>query len=409
MKLSKKILGLSLVALASTACDEATTNNPGTAARDDLNPPTGLVTITGDKSVTLRWLGNNTEADFQGYQVFMAKGDVTGMLGSAAWTAVYPTGNSLTSGSVPRCKDNNDLFKKFGFPESKNSCEGDTATDSETTPSSALADEAPEETLPFVQCDGKSNSNVSLPASGKVLGSQECKVTGLTNGETYSFVVMSVMGTDFSKVSWTSNFVSDTPANVAMSSVEIVIEQNSFHFLSHADLLSTIKSGAKLTADKFAKAGTCHTTAGSKEDICSIGKGPNKSTNPGGLYFGRYGGSKPARVFFSTPKDHASEAIVYLYRGGQTFDPQTPDVVATSVPGDMANNDRETNYGSGNLLEVLGNEVIDIAVQSGSDWHFGKLVLDLPSLETATEEKSKLKFKITLVMQPKAGNPHYLQ
>lgn len=406
MKTFLKLIGIGAIALAASACDEASKSNPSTAARGDLNPPTGLVSITGDTTVTLRWLGNNTEDDFKGYHVFMADGDFAGKYpAGTAWTASYPAGASLATGSIPRCKDNSAVFEtNFKFPVSENDCEGDTAASG--TPdagSTLLAEEPADAPLPFVKCDGKSDANLSIPATDKVLGTQECKITGLTNGKTYTFVVMAVMGSEFENVSWSSNFVTDTPSNNIYSTT-ITIPMTNHVFLAHADIVAAM-TGTDLTATNWLTKTTCPT------DICSISGGGNLGTNAAGLYFGRNGGTKPARVYFSAPNtlDTATDSIAYLYRGGQTYDAQNPTVVSTSIPGDMANTNTEQNYTKGTLVEVLGNEVIDIAVQNAGKWHYGKLVMDVPTLATVTDEESDLTVKITLVMQPAAAIPHYFQ
>jgi hypothetical protein len=414
MKLCQKIFGISVLALAATACDEASKSNPATAARDDLNPPTGLVSLTGDTTVTLRWLGNNTEDDFKGYHVFMAEGDFSGKTGGTAWTATYPKGANLETGSVPRCKDNNTLFTNFKFPESTNDCEGDTATDSGTPTGTMALAEDEEAPLPFAKCDGKSDENLSVPVTDKVLGMQECKITGLTNGKTYTFVVMAVMGADFDNISWSSNMVADTPANAlfsgeltfpAVTASGVTPAKKAHIFLAHADIVSAM-TGTDLTSDNWKVVETC------ANDFCSIASTTgNLQSNPAGIYLGRFGGSKPARIFFSAPgkTDSDSDGIMYLYRGGQTYDPANPTVVATTIPGDQANTDTDNNYTNATLVDVLGNEVIDIAVQNNGKWHFGKLVIDAPTLATAGDATSEIKVKVTLIVQPTAGNPHYLQ
>jgi hypothetical protein len=406
MKNLVKFLALGAIALGAAACDEGSTSNPSTSARGELNPPAGLVTITGDAAVTLRWLGNNTEDGFKGYNVFVADGDFSGTIVSGtAWTASYPANANLAKGSIPRCKDNNAIFQtNFKFPESTADCEGDTAADSGATPAAGAALQDEEEAkLPFAKCDGKSDDNLSLPASEKVLGTQECKITGLTNGKTYTFVVMAVMGDEFENVSWSSNFVTDTPANnLFTSEVEITIPSGKILFLSHTDILAAV-TGTDLAVTKWDSTKLCASV-----DVCKIGT-PNTET-AGGIYLGRFGGTKPARVYFSTPvkTDTDTDTIEYLYRGGQTFDPQDPTGgVSVTIPEDQANKDRANNYGSGDLTEVAGNEVIDLAIKNAANWHFGKLVLNVPSLATPADENSDLKIKISLIVQPAAGVPHY--
>jgi hypothetical protein len=407
MKSLVKTLAVGVLALVASACDEGSTGNPSTLARGELNPPSGLMTITGDTSVTLRWMGNNTEDDFKGYNVFVAEGDYTGtIVTGAAWTAAYPANANLASGSIPRCKDNSEIFvTKFKFPVSEADCEGDTASDSGTSGDTGPGLQDDEEAkLPFATCDGKSDDNLSLPATEKVLGTQECKITGLTNGKTYTFMVMSVMGEEFENVSWSSNLVTDTPANnLFTSEVEVTVPVGSVLFLSHTDILAAL-TGTDLAATNWDSTKLCTTTP-----VCIIGA-DNEET-AGGLYLGRRGVSKPARVYFSTPTktDSSTDGIMYLYRGGQTYDPQNPTAVSVTIPDDQANSDRTTNYGSGKLTEVAGNEVIDLAIKNGADWHFGKLVINVPVLETPADETSPLKVKLSLIVQPAAGVPHYFQ
>ncbi len=397
MKLSK-IIPICALAAAAIACDEGSSSNPATATRGDLNPPTGLISLTGDSEVTLRWLGNNTEDDFKGYHVLMGEGDFS------SWTPAYPDNANLANGSVPRCAKNNAVFTKVGFPDSTSDCEGGTAT--EPAAGSSLQEDE-EKPLTFVKCVGLADENVSAPATEKVLGMQSCKVPNLKNGTTYSFVVMAVMGSEFEILSWSSNFVSDTPSVSAFSS-ELTITAGNHLFLSHADLLTAV-GGTKLTATNFVS------KVGCPDEICRVNR-TNSSANAGGIYFGRRGTADtyPARIFFSAPASKTTDAVMYLYRGGQTFDPQNPDTVATSVPGDEANSSaKETGaanfYTSGAQVEILGNEVIDIAIRKDSSWHFGKLVIDVPVLKAPVTASSDVTVKVTLIVQSTAGIPHYLQ
>ena len=48
-------------ALAVGACNNATSSDPATTERSALNPPTSLVSLTGDKKLTLRFAAANTE------------------------------------------------------------------------------------------------------------------------------------------------------------------------------------------------------------------------------------------------------------------------------------------------------------------------------------------------------------
>ncbi len=45
---------------------------------EELNPPLGLHSVTGDGSVVLIWYTSNFEADFEGYDVYVAEGNLAG-------------------------------------------------------------------------------------------------------------------------------------------------------------------------------------------------------------------------------------------------------------------------------------------------------------------------------------------
>ncbi len=69
------IIGLALAAAAVAGlggCDE---NGLSTVSEDELAPPLGLRSITGNGEVTLIWYTSNFEDGFQGYKVFMRDGD----------------------------------------------------------------------------------------------------------------------------------------------------------------------------------------------------------------------------------------------------------------------------------------------------------------------------------------------
>ena len=61
-----------LVALAAGCSDD---DNPfNTVDEEDLAPPLGLTSVTGDEEVALFWFTSNYEGNFEGYIVFMAEG-----------------------------------------------------------------------------------------------------------------------------------------------------------------------------------------------------------------------------------------------------------------------------------------------------------------------------------------------
>ncbi|MFN0151445.1 MAG: fibronectin type III domain-containing protein [bacterium] len=65
-------LGMLLMISGLTGCND---NPIETVNEDELAPPLGLESITGNGRVTLTWFTSNFEDDFEGYIVFQANGD----------------------------------------------------------------------------------------------------------------------------------------------------------------------------------------------------------------------------------------------------------------------------------------------------------------------------------------------
>lgn len=64
-------------------------------AKEKLSPPLGLHSVTGNKEVTLFWFTSNYEADFQGYYIFKASGDLTGQTSDSSLSAAFAIVDSL--------------------------------------------------------------------------------------------------------------------------------------------------------------------------------------------------------------------------------------------------------------------------------------------------------------------------
>lgn len=150
MKKLALVLGC-LGCLALVGCDDDTTN-PDVVEPDDLSPPLGLFSITGDQSVTLFWWCSNYDDDLVGYRIYMANGD------------------------------------QHGDPL-------------EAVPSA------------FTSVD---SIDVEGPNSGQVA----VTITGLTNGATYSFLVVAAKD-EWTDISHTSNIVADTPREETATQVTI--------------------------------------------------------------------------------------------------------------------------------------------------------------------------------------------
>jgi hypothetical protein len=140
MKRLVVVLGTVLLVVAF-GCDEDSVL-PDVVDPDDLSPPLGLLSITGDGKVTLFWWCSNYGDDLDGYVIYMIEGALGGDPGQ----------------EVPA-----------GF----------TALDS-------------------IQVAGPCSQQISVD------------VDGLTNGTTYSFLVVAAKD-DWDDISHTSNIIEDTP------------------------------------------------------------------------------------------------------------------------------------------------------------------------------------------------------
>ena len=139
---SRDFIALALLTVLATmgaGCDDS----PSTADVDDLAPPLGLTSVTGNGAVTLYWQASNYGEDREGFYVYQASG----------------TQSSLPGESIPPA---------FG------------------------------------------STSVTSVISGQGAGSFDATVTGLSNGTTYSFLVVAYKD-DGNKLSRPSNVVSDTP------------------------------------------------------------------------------------------------------------------------------------------------------------------------------------------------------
>ena len=397
--------GLAALSLTTVACDKSTSSNPATVLRSDLNSPNGLVTVTGNKQIELLWLTGNAEKDFKGYHVFAvakAKADVP--------APAYPAGATLDEG-IPRCVANTTTFEAFGFTPSTADCKGgDAATPATASTGTTLVDTAAAATtdkiVNAVPCQGNSDTTISLPvADGTSLKQQTCVVTkawdpttkalvDIANGTTYTFFVTAVSGDDKSTISWTSNFVQDTPSTPLYTG-KIAIDVGDFYMIPGAKIQAlTALVDADLTS------GSC---SPDNLSICTVNQTNAEATL--GLYFGRLGGGNfPQRVFLSVPKDGA---IGIQLRGPQTLDPTKPKELSTSIPGDHA---VDTTYLTGIQFPIYGNEVFDIKSTVAGKVNYGKLVIGQPTTTAGDTDGTKpLTIPITIIMQPKVGSFDYFR
>jgi hypothetical protein len=418
----KRVISICIAALSFSlaACDSGSTSDPATAGRDDLNPPSGLITVTGDKQIELRFSTANAEGeDFKGYHVFAAKSSAV-----ESATVGYPVGatlDKLGQMSIPRCVTNTSLFQAVGCAATDRDCEGDTASDEGTAEGGAeagegmfmqddAAAEGEEKLTNMVICDGNTDTTISLPVSGgKSLGEQKCVVkkawdgtalADLVNGETYTFFVVAVLGEDKSNISWTSNFVEDTPAVPVYNKADFVIKATNFYFIPAAKLATL----AAITDADITEA-SCDPDGGTApKNVCRIYNTNEQAED--GIYIGRFGGENPTRIFISTPTD---SAITMELRGNQTVDPANPGAASTSIPGDQAI--VSETYESGRLYPSYGPVVYDLKwTKDASTVHYGKLILGQATRDEAVAGGlGDMTTSLTIIMQPGPNNPHYMQ
>lgn len=419
----RRIISLGLAIIATTACDRSTSSDPATATRNDLNPPSGLVTVTGDKQIELRWQAMNAEEDFKGYRVFA----VAKALSELSQPS-YPEGFSLDKlkkGSIPRCDKNSTLFESFGFPAieaGKKECEGDEASDSGTSSKSLalIADSTSTDTaqssksddsdsLPpqVVKCADRDNKDLSTthlslkPATTPTLTEQVCVVsaladgTALSNGTTYTFFVAAINADDdFEKVklSWTSNFVEDTPAK-ALFTGTVTLAQNKMQFIPLTALQAKSITALESTDCDAGKKG------------CFVYNNNTLSTK--GIYFGRIESSSyPQRSFISAT---ASDELKLLLRGPQTADPLRAGTIAESIPEDEAINASATDAydDKGRPQPVYGNQVFDYQIKISDKIHYGKIVIKDVKLADPTKADSEVSYDIKVILQEDPENTHY--
>ena len=389
---------ISIGAAAVLAACGGSAGDPKTLTKDELNPPSGLVTVTGDKQIELRWLGNNTEDGLQGYQVFGYKDnpdDPKSAYEEVVSRIKYPKAG--VNSAIPRCKDNDEVFRLFGFTKNSDAkCKGDdSAETSSFSEGSELAVAEDDEVLSNkLTCEAgstaASNANVSLPTT-RALEVQRCivkKVGGedLVNGVNYVFFVAAVKGDKFNKLSWSSTFVKDTPAAQLFSDT-VTFEPAKFKkFAIDTTTFAAITAGT----------GDCP----GSDNVCSLSNA--NTASEAAIYVSRRGAadtSYPQRILISTP---SGGDIKILQRGAETFDPlAAAGTVATSTPRDRAAD--TTTYFKGAHVPVYGNQVFDIQIERGGSTFYGKIVFSDPEGTAA----GNITMKVTILMQPKAGEFDY--
>ncbi len=423
--LSKAALTIGTLGLVIAACDSGSSSDPATVSRDALNPPSGLYTVTNHNSLELRWKAANAEDEFKGFHVFAVKGS------TATLAAVAPTfpkqivpAPTLTTGSFPRCLDNTKLFEAFGFAATDSDCEGDAEAPAATTGAASTAflqepaaTPAIEEKLEnFIPCkENTANPNLSLPGVAPLLTLQTCTITqyfdptskkrlDMKDGETYTVFVSAVAGDELSDISWTSNFVSDTPSTRLFEGT-LSLKVGEAVRLPVADIVDFTKTVTALPAAALCSDVDPDTTdANNNGQVCRINRF-NKSAADG-LWFGRLGtGEFPQRMFFSTV---AGGDVSLALRGPQTQDPKNPNIISVSIPSDQAAAADVAYVADGTHFPIYGNQVFDLKVKKAGATHYGKVVF-YSAEPLPANASDPISLKVAIVMQPAAGVRDYLQ
>jgi hypothetical protein len=401
------ILGAGLFA---AACSDSK-DDPGTESKSDLNPPGTLWTVTQDSAIELRWTAGNVEEDLNGYYVFYTEAskilDANGILASVKPT--YPAGVNVGLSGIPRCADNTKFFEAFGFKASDKECEDDTAAEGGTTAGATTAGltggnmlagdtgtatgtETTEEKLTgFAKCDGVTAAEPSLPATPPVVSMQKCKITGLTNGKTYAFFVMAARD-DLTKVSWTSNVLSDTPSADALPDTSLDLVNGQF---------------ARVTIDVATAKATLGTVESCDDEAspCSrISAKNNVSTDAPTVFLSRTAAGITdftQRLYISASTDGT---VKIQPRGPQTWDPLLK-AKANRIPGDEA----ATVYPeAGQKYVVYNNQVFDLAVTASGSTYYGKLVVS-DVVYAGTTRTDSAKVNLAVILQPQAGSADYFK
>jgi len=404
--------------LAATACSK-TSSDPDTNDRSEFNPPGKLQTITMDEKLVLTWVGANAEDDFQGYHVFGRKGAITDLADKYSFpTATIDFANGE---SIPRCEDNTAFFEYFGFPATDTSCDTseEEATDEATLTTakkSFLMAEDEAEAIDFnLKCTGTgqvvADGSLSLAATdGKQIGRVYCDIeqvydpdagefVDLVNGDTYTFFVVAVKGSDKDEISWISNVAEDTPAVTMYSDV--------------IELTTSLPGTSAAQYVNFALDVTAKTATASSPTACTSSDGmchltATQNNALGGIYIGRDTVSDvyAQRILISTS---TLGKVQIRPRGANTMLNYTgdEDELIPYKPGDQAIATATSDYpAKGVKFAVYGNQVFDFVYIDGDTKHYGKVVVTDLSYGGATKHATA-ELAVTIVMQPDLDNVHY--
>ena len=417
----------SAIALVQLGCG-GSASDPKTLDMKDLNSPGIVETVTGDKTLQLRFNTGNFEKEFRGYYIFAT----TTSLEALKKLVIYPAGVDITKAGIPRCVDNSPFFEAFGLAKATNDCKGtinvgDATTTTTTTSSkltasnmidegssTGLADSTTTTTTEekmsnYLECSENVGAAISLPITADAnskyssKGTVKCTVSkaydataktvgAMANGTSYVVLAMTVATDKYSKVSWSSNIVSDTPAPTAYSG-NVTLAASKYRVISLVPASGTATVGTE---------STCVAS-----DLCSVTGTNSQATD--GIYIARdSAGSYPQRILISTP---STASIRLLPRGPQTYDPLDPAVTSARTPADTAitHTSSSSPYGSpGVVYAVYEDRVYDFVMTTvgSTSYRYGKIVVGNISYASASTT-AEATLPLTIVMQTLAGTVDY--
>jgi hypothetical protein len=419
MRNFKKLLLNGSTFCALVACGDGSTSNPASADRNELAAPAGLVSVThpsASPAIELRWNAANAEEDFKGYLVF----GTTKALSGISSTAAFPAGakDMLAQFGIPRCKDNSKFFESFGFAATDVDCNSDEDTaKKDDTASSLTADDADgsasadsaktddtEVLKNFLSCKENTGSSekVSLEGKAPTTGLQKCTVSKVFNGTelvdiepgtAMTFVVFAVMGDDYDKISWSSNYIEDAASTTldGFDGKEIKLGLKEFvkiaFTVTDTAVSATMSDPATCPAGSFCKVSGINDQSNSEPAIY-VGRDTNSSTHT-------------QRFFVSVPEQGTPSQIELQARGAQTS--TEGGTFSSSIPGDEPTGSYDA---TGTTFVIYGNQVFDFKITNGSHIKYGKIVFE--TVTYAGDKASDGTIKTTIIAQPGNDVMHYL-
>ncbi len=393
-------------------CGKGTTADPETLTKDALNPPGNLFTVTKSAEIELRWTTGNAEDEFKGYFVF----GTTKTFAELKALVKYPTGaaDKIDRVGIPRCVDNSKFFEAFGLKATDRKCEGGEPE------KFLLADEAAaaEKLENYLQCGANTDKNPSVVVtSGISTEIQKCAVkkaydatTGaqvsLANGTVYSFMVVSVKGSDLTEVSWTSNVVEDAPSATALTGSA---ELSNYQFTKITFNLTAATAAFSTTVEDCTGTGD---SSASTDGRCGLSQQNANAVTEPTIFLGRAQSANsyvkhPQRLYISVSSQQTGDAIALQARGPQTLDKKEDGGDDSKVPR-IARDEPVTTYATAGIKEIVyNNQVFDFQITKGTDVYYGKVVIG--DVTYADDNESKATVEVNVVMQPGKNIVHYLQ